>query len=109
MFRFSSRARWLPETIVRFTAAHPGIDVAVHEGSHAELAKPLAGHMDVDAIWSFSSATISGVIEAEAAGNVKRTWVNHGRARDWAGAEGHGREFLRQATEVKTVWVPYGE
>jgi DNA-binding transcriptional LysR family regulator len=36
-----SRARWLPETIVRFAAAHPGIDIAVHEGSHAELAGPL--------------------------------------------------------------------
>ena len=91
------------------TSDLPAGVVNILTGSHAELAKPLAGHMDVDAIWSFSSATISGVIEAEAAGNVKRTWVNHGRARDWAGAEGHGREFLRQATEVKTVWVPYGE
>ncbi|MDE2596884.1 MAG: LysR family transcriptional regulator [Sphingomonadales bacterium] len=36
-----SRARWLPETIVRFAAAHPGVDVSVHEGSHAELAGPL--------------------------------------------------------------------
>lgn len=35
------RARWLPETIARFTAAHPGIDVAVHEGSHNELSGPL--------------------------------------------------------------------
>jgi len=43
-----SRARWLPETIVRFTAAHPGIDVAVHEGSHAELAGPLRdGEIDL--------------------------------------------------------------
>ncbi|MFM5954344.1 MAG: LysR substrate-binding domain-containing protein [Novosphingobium sp.] len=36
-----SRARWLPETIARFIAAHPGIDISVHEGSHAELAAPL--------------------------------------------------------------------
>ncbi len=43
-----SRARWLPETIVRFAAAHPGIDVAVHEGSHAELAGPLRdGEIDL--------------------------------------------------------------
>ena len=47
------------------------------------------------------------MLEREAAGNVKRTWVNHGRATDWAAAE--GRPFLRAATEVKTVWVPYGE
>ena len=48
-------------------------------------------------------------IEAEAAGNVKRTWVNHARARDWMGPAGEGRPFLRAATEVKTIWVPYGE
>lgn len=44
-----SRARWLPETIARFVAAHPGIDVAVHEGSHAELAGPLRDG-DIDLI-----------------------------------------------------------
>jgi DNA-binding transcriptional LysR family regulator len=36
-----SRARWLPETLLRFTAVHPGVDIAVHEGSHAELSGPL--------------------------------------------------------------------
>jgi aldehyde dehydrogenase (NAD+) len=65
--------------------------------------------MDVDAVWSFSSANLSALIEREAAGNLKRTWVNHGKARDWMGAEGEGRTFLAQATEIKTIWVPYGE
>jgi aldehyde dehydrogenase (NAD+) len=91
------------------TSDLPGGVVNIVTGSHAELAKPLAGHMDVDAVWSFSSTDLSGVIEAEAASNLKRTWVNHGAARDWMGAAGEGREFLRAATEVKTVWVPYGE
>ena len=76
-------------------------------GSHEELAPQLAGHMDVDAVWSFSSSDISGVIEREAAGNLKRTWVNNGRTTDWSAAE--GRTWLAAATEVKTVWVPYGE
>jgi aldehyde dehydrogenase (NAD+) len=44
-----------------------------------------------------------------AATNLKRTWVNHARARDWMAPEAEGRTFLAQATEVKTVWVPYGE
>jgi len=86
----------------------PGV-VNIITGSHAELAKPLAGHLDVDAVWSFSSAPLSAQIETEAAGNLKRTWVNHGRARDWFGPQGEGREFLRHATEIKTIWVPYGE
>ncbi len=91
------------------TSDLPAGVVNILTGSHAELAKPLAGHMDVDAVWGFSSTPLSAVIEAEAAGNLKRTWVNHGRARDWFGPEGEGRAFLRQATEVKTIWVPYGE
>mgnify|MGYP000591309377 CR=1 FL=1 len=91
------------------TSDLPGGVVNIVTGAHAELAKPLAGHRDVDAVWSFSSSPLSALIEKEAAGNVKRTWVNHARARDWFGAEGEGRDFLRAATEVKTIWVPYGE
>jgi aldehyde dehydrogenase (NAD+) len=65
--------------------------------------------MALDSVWSFSSSDLSAVIELEAAGNLKRTWVNNGRARDWTGPEGEGRAFLQAATEVKTIWVPYGE
>jgi DNA-binding transcriptional LysR family regulator len=36
-----SRARWLPETLLRFAQGYPGVDVAVVEGSHAELVGPL--------------------------------------------------------------------
>lgn len=91
------------------TSDLPAGVVNIVTGNHAELAKPLAGHLDVDAVWSFSSSPISALIEKEAAGNLKRTWVNHARARDWFGADGEGRSFLRHATQVKTVWVPYGE
>ena len=49
-------------------------------------------------------------MERLSAGNMKRTWVSYGRARDWRAAEqGEGEEFLRQATHVKNIWVPYGE
>ncbi len=43
-----SRARWLPETILRFHGLHPGVSIAVVEGSHAELAGPLRdGEIDL--------------------------------------------------------------
>lgn len=86
----------------------PGV-VNIVTGPHAELAKPLASHMDVDSVWSFSSTPLSTQIEKESASNLKRTWVNHAQSRDWFSAEGEGREFLRHATAVKTIWVPYGE
>ena len=89
------------------TSDVPGGVVNILTGAHAELAPQMAGHMDIDAAWSFSSSDLSAVIEREAAGNLKRTWVNHGRARDWS--DPASAEFLAQATEVKTIWVPYGE
>ena len=91
------------------TSDLPGGVVNIVTGDHGELAKTLAEHMDVDAVWSFSSSPISALIERASASNVKRTWVNHARARDWFGADGEGRPFLRAATDVKTIWVPYGE
>uniref|UniRef100_UPI003B516486 aldehyde dehydrogenase family protein n=1 Tax=Roseovarius indicus TaxID=540747 RepID=UPI003B516486 len=91
------------------TSDVPGGVVNILTGSHAELAPHLAGHADVDAVWSFSSSDISGEVERASAGNLKRTWVNNGHARDWFAPEAEGRAFLEQATEVKTVWVPYGE
>ena len=91
------------------TSDVPGGVVNIVTGCHAELAGTLAAHLDVDAVWSFSSSDLSREIEGKSAGNLKRTWVNNARARDWTGPEGEGRVFLDQATEVKTVWVPYGE
>lgn len=88
------------------TSDLPGGVVNILTGDPAELAPVMAKHMDIDAVWSFSAAEVSAVIERESAGNLKRTWVNNGMGRDWEQAE--GREFLEQATEVKTVWVPYG-
>jgi aldehyde dehydrogenase (NAD+) len=69
----------------------------------------MAGHMDIDAVWSFGAAGFSGVVEKASASNLKRTWVNNGHARDWFGTDGEGRAFLDAATEVKNIWVPYGE
>ncbi len=95
-------------TQVLETSDVPGGVVNIVTGAHGDLAKPLAGHMDIDAVWSFSSGDVSALIEAEAASNLKRTWVNDGAARDWMGPAGEGRAFLAAATDVKTIWVPYG-
>ena len=91
------------------TSDLPAGVVNILTGSHADLAKTLGSHMDVDALWCFSSTDLSTSIEHASASNLKRTWVNDGRSRDWFGASGEGREFLLQATEVKNIWVPYGE
>jgi aldehyde dehydrogenase (NAD+) len=92
------------------TSDLPGGVVNLITASHEEVSKTLAGHMDLDAVWYFGSSGLTGEIERASATNLKRVWANHGLARDWFGIEqGEGQGFLRQATEVKNVWIPYGE
>ncbi|WP_170444136.1 aldehyde dehydrogenase family protein [Ruegeria arenilitoris] len=89
------------------TSDVPAGVVNILTGSHEELAKPLASHLNMDAVWSFSSSDLSAQIEVVSAGNLKRTWVNNATAFDWG--MDHTRRFLQAATEIKNIWVPYGE
>jgi aldehyde dehydrogenase (NAD+) len=78
-------------------------------GPKADLARVLAEHLDVDAAWWFGDPSGAGAVELASAGNLKRTWCASGD-RDWPDpAVGEGPAFLRQATQVKNIWVPYGE
>ena len=91
------------------TSDVPAGVVNILTGQHADMAETMARHMDVDACWSFSSTDISGLVEHASASNLKRTWVNNARARDWYSSAGEGREFLMAATEVQNIWIPWGE
>ena len=71
---------------------------------HTEIAPHMAAHANIDAVWSFSTADVSATIEAKSATNLKRTWVNNGLSRTWPSAT-----WRAQATEIKTIWIPYGE
>ena len=78
-------------------------------GAKDALAKVLAEHDDVEAVWYFGTQAGGADVERASAGNMKRTWVEWDM-RDWNDArEGEGREFLRAATQVKNIWIPYGE
>ncbi len=79
-------------------------------GAGDELARVLAAHDDVDGVWYFGGAEVSAEVERLSTGNMKRTWVDLGKGRDWIDArQGAGEEFLEQATQVKNIWIPYGE
>ena len=78
-------------------------------GDKDALAKVLAEHDDVDVVWYFGNQAAGAEVERASAGNMKRTWVEW-HPRDWNdNRQGEGREFLRGATQVKNIWIPYGE
>jgi len=85
------------------TSDVPGGVINIVTGGREELAAVLAAHDDVDGIWYWGTAEGSGQVEKLSAGNMKRTWVDRG-----AGLHGTDEEFLRQATQVKNIWIPYG-
>lgn len=86
----------------------PGV-VNIVTGLRMDLVRPLSGHYDVDGIWYFGEADLICELESASAGNLKPTWAES-EARDWMDEnEGEGREFLHNATQVKNVWIPYGE
>ena len=92
------------------TSDVPAGVINIVTGEPAELGAVLAAHDDVDGVWHFGSREGAADTERLSAGNMKRTWVDHGLPRDWFDEEqGGGREFLEHATQVKNIWVPYGE
>ena len=92
------------------TSDLPAGVVNIVTAAHSDVVETMAGHMEVDALWYFGADGHSESIERASVTNLKRTWVNNGRSRDWQDTkQGAGKEFLRQATEVKNIWIPYGE
>ncbi|WP_099826575.1 aldehyde dehydrogenase family protein [Oceaniglobus indicus] len=77
-------------------------------GDGLALGKELAKHNDVNALWAFGTAELGETVERLSAGNLKRTFTDNGRAWDWTAPTAEGETFLRQATQVKNIWVPYG-
>ena len=79
-------------------------------GDPDELGRVLAQHDDVAALWCVGSKALSEQIEHDSCGNLKSTWVNFGKTCDWFDdRQAQGREYLRHATQIKNIWVPYGE
>ena len=91
------------------TSDVPAGVINIVTGAKDALAKVLAEHDDVDAVWYAGTHEGATAVEAASIGNLKRTWTTW-TPRDWLRAnEGEGRAFLREACQVKNIWVPYGE
>jgi aldehyde dehydrogenase (NAD+) len=92
------------------TSDVPGGVVNIVTGDSDELTKTLADHDEVAALWYHGSAAGAAMAEKNSAGNLKATWAFGGKTFDWyAPAQAQGAEYLRRATQVKNIWIPYGE
>ena len=92
------------------TSDLPGGVVNIISGNADELARTLATHADIDAVWRHDGSG-EGCAEVErlSAGTLKRTWVGGAKGRDWySAAQSGGRAVLAHASQVKNVWIPYG-
>ena len=106
--RYASIALELVQTLE--TSDIPAGVVNILTGNKADLAEQLAGHAEVDGIWCWAEPEIVSQVEATSATDLKRLWVHVDGDRDWLDSQqGEGLEFLRNATEVKNIWTPYGD
>jgi aldehyde dehydrogenase (NAD+) len=92
------------------TSDLPGGVVNIVTGSADELARTLATHSDIDAVWRHDgSAEGCAEVERLSAGSLKRTWTGGAKGRDWySTAQVGGRAVLAHASQVKNIWIPYG-
>lgn len=92
------------------TSDLPGGALNIVTGSADELARTLASHGDVDAVWRHDgSAEGCAEVERLSSDSLKRTWTGGGKGRDWFDAkQAGGRAVLQHASQVKNVWIPYG-
>jgi aldehyde dehydrogenase (NAD+) len=90
------------------TSDVPAGTINIVTGARDELTKTLADHDEVAALWYHGDNSV--MVEKASAGNLKATWVNDGKLVDWFNADqAQGHEHLRRATQVKNIWIPYGE
>jgi aldehyde dehydrogenase (NAD+) len=92
------------------TSDVPAGVINIVTGSRDHLARTLAEHDNVDAVWYFGSAEGAYYVELLSASNMKRTWTDYGAGIDWYDASRcASAHALREAVQVKHIWIPSGE
>jgi aldehyde dehydrogenase (NAD+) len=86
----------------------PGV-VNIVTGAKNVLASVLAAHEDVDGVWYVGDEQGIALVETESAVNMKRTLTRR-ESQAWEILDPSAtEELLRESTQVKNIWTPYGE
>ena len=91
------------------TSDVPGGVINLVTGVPSELAAVLAAHDDVAAIWGIGPEDECAEIKKRSGGNLKSVWTSDGKVPDWYDDHSEGSIWLERATQVKNIWIPYGE
>ncbi len=92
------------------TSDLPGGVVNIVTGKHSEVIPTLSEHMSVEGIWHFGSAVHNASIDIASISNLKQTWILNRNHIDWLDKNNSiAKELLRKSTQVKNIWIPYGE
>ena len=76
-----------------------------------ELNSTLSKHENIDGIWYFGNSQKSRAeIVHNSTSNLKRFWCPEEKNIDWTNSSKiFLDEFLHQSTQIKNIWIPYGE
>jgi aldehyde dehydrogenase (NAD+) len=91
------------------TSDIPAGAVNLISGNPAEMIQTLAAHENLDGIWVFGTEEEVRQAKRLSTSNLKRVWGNEGQVVDWHSPLAQGREWLRQASQSKNIWIPFGE
>jgi aldehyde dehydrogenase (NAD+) len=85
------------------TSDVPAGVVNIVTGQRDDLAEILSEHDDVDALWYVGTPEGIENVESASTTNMKRTWTHPESASHF-----DIQEALREATQIKNIWIPWG-
>ena len=93
------------------TSDVPGGYINILTSLQEGLNTTLSQHENIDAIWYFGNSHTSKTQKIKnSVSNLKRYWCPEEKNIDWSNTSKiFLDEFLFQSTQVKNIWLPYGE
>ena len=92
------------------TSDVPDAALNIVTGKHNELINTLSEHNSVDGIWNFGDPKYENDIDRASTSNLKQIWSINGNSVNWINYHASfNRLLLRKSSQVKNIWIPYGE
>ena len=92
------------------TSDVPGAAINIVTGKHNELINTLSEHNSVDGIWNFGDSKYETNIDIASVSNLKQIWSVDGNNVNWINYHASfNKLLLRKSSQVKNIWIPYGE